>query len=45
MNPGISRVGGLQVEEVDRIDWFDYQEVEKRALYRYIKTIQNEILT
>ena len=45
MNPGIQRTGDLQKEEIDKIDWFDYQEVEKRALYRYIKTIQNEILT
>jgi 8-oxo-dGTP pyrophosphatase MutT (NUDIX family) len=42
-NPGIQRVGDLQKEEVDQIQWMDINEAERRALPRYIDCIRKAI--
>jgi 8-oxo-dGTP pyrophosphatase MutT (NUDIX family) len=42
-NPGITRVGDLQKEEVDQIQWMKPIEVERRALPRYTELIIKEL--
>lgn len=42
-NWGIKRVGGLQKEEIDQVEWMGSDEVKKRALYRYVDIIINQL--
>lgn len=42
-NWGIKRVGGLQMEEIDQVEWMGSDEVKKRALYRYTDIIINQL--
>ena len=39
--PMLKSIGGLQKEEVDRIEWCTRDEVRKKALYRWIDPIIN----
>jgi ADP-ribose pyrophosphatase YjhB (NUDIX family) len=42
-NPGVTKVGDLQKEEVDQIQWMNSIEVERRALPRYTERIIKEL--
>jgi ADP-ribose pyrophosphatase YjhB (NUDIX family) len=42
-NWGIQKVGGLQMEEIDRIDWMGRSEIKKRALHRYTDIIISQL--
>lgn len=42
-NWGIKRVGGLQMEEIDQVEWMGSDEVKKRALYRYVDIIMSQL--
>ena len=39
-NPGITITGSLQKEEVDGMEWMSIEQMEKRALPRYIESLK-----
>ena len=41
--PMLSKVAGLQKEEVDEIRWCDLVDVERLALHRYVPGILNQL--
>lgn len=41
--PMLKKVSGLQLEEIDRIGWFTYDELELMALPRWLPQLQKEM--